>query len=123
MKQANPKWEKHKHPATRVFQAIRIHVNGELTDLTAGLAHGVDVLAQGGRLVVISFHSLEDRIVKQFMRRKEDGVLLPAGVPIKASEITKEFKRIGNATKPSDEEMKQNVRARSAVLRIGEKIS
>ncbi len=123
VKQANPKWEKHKHPATRVFQAIRIHVNGELTDLTAGLTHGVDVLAQGGRLVVISFHSLEDRIVKQFMRGKEDGVLLPAGVPIKASEIKKEFKRIGKAIKPSDEEMKQNVRARSAVLRIGEKIS
>ena len=123
VKKSNPKWEKHKHPATRVFQAIRIHVNGELTDLAMGLAHSVDVLAIGGRLAVISFHSLEDRIVKQFMRAKEEGAVLPVGVPIKTAEIKKEFQRIGRAIKPSDEEMKHNVRARSAVLRIGEKLS
>lgn len=123
VKQANPKWEKHKHPATRVFQAIRIHVNGELTDLPEGLARGLEVLAVGGRMAVISFHSLEDRIVKQFMKGKEEGVQLPRGLPIQTSAIKKEFKRIGKAIKPSEEEMKHNVRARSAVLRIGEKLS
>ena len=123
VKAANPKWEKHKHPATRVFQAIRIHVNQELTDLTACLKPCVDAMAVGGRLVVISFHSLEDRIVKQFMRSEEQGMCLPLGVPIKASEIKTNFKRIGKAIKPQQDEIKQNVRSRSAVLRIGEKIA
>ena len=83
IKQANPKWEKHKHPATRVFQAIRIYVNQELSDLTACLNTAIDALIVGGRLVVISFHSLEDRIVKQFMRSKEYGQRPPPGVPIR----------------------------------------
>lgn len=121
VKQANPKWEKHKHPATRVFQAIRIHVNRELQDLDDGLKACVRVLAVGGRLAVISFHSLEDRIVKQFMREASEGQRLPIGVPVKAMDLKSGFKRIGKAIKPSDEEMKQNVRARSAILRIGEK--
>lgn len=121
IKQANPKWEKHKHPATRVFQAIRIHINQELTDLSACLDTIMDVLAVGGRLAIISFHSLEDRIVKQFMRAKEQGMRPPPGVPVRASEMATCFKRIGKAIKPSDEEIKQNARARSAVLRIGEK--
>jgi 16S rRNA (cytosine1402-N4)-methyltransferase len=123
VKRANPKWEKHKHPATRVFQAIRIHVNTELADLTTGLTHGVGVLAPGGRLAVISFHSLEDRIVKQFMKTKEEGEPIPAGVPVRSIDLKREFKRVGKAVKPSDAEMKVNNRARSAVLRIGEKIS
>ena len=123
VKAANPKWEKHKHPATRVFQAIRIHINQELTDLTECLKTCVDALAVGGRLVIISFHSLEDRIVKQFMRSEEQGVSLPLGVPQKAAEIKTCFKRIGKAIKPSDEEIKYNIRSRSAVLRIGEKIA
>lgn len=123
VKQANPKWEKHKHPATRVFQAIRIHVNQELNDLTKALDLAMDVLAIGGRLVVISFHSLEDRIVKQFMRNKEYGQRPPPGVPIRNEEIQTNFKRIGKAIKASDSEIKQNVRARSAVLRIGEKLA
>ncbi|KTC85686.1 MULTISPECIES: 16S rRNA (cytosine(1402)-N(4))-methyltransferase RsmH [Legionella] len=123
VKQANPKWEKHKHPATRVFQAIRIHVNQELNDLIKALDLAMDVLAIGGRLVVISFHSLEDRIVKQFMRNKEYGQRPPPGVPIRNEEIQTNFKRIGKAIKASDSEIKQNVRARSAVLRIGEKLA
>ena len=123
VKAANPKWEKHKHPATRVFQAIRIHINQELTDLTACLKQCVAALAVGGRLVIISFHSLEDRIVKQFMRSEEQGMAPPPGVPIRAAEIKTSFKRVGKAVKPQDEEIKQNVRSRSAVLRIGEKIA
>lgn len=123
VKAANPKWEKHKHPATRVFQAIRIHINQELTDLTACLNQCVAALAVGGRLVVISFHSLEDRIVKQFMRTEEQGMLPPPGVPVRAADIKTCFKRIGKAIKPQDDEIKRNVRSRSAVLRIGEKIA
>lgn len=123
VKQANPKWEKHKHPATRVFQAIRIYINQELTDLEACLKQCVSALSIGGRLVVISFHSLEDRIVKQFMRDQEEGERPPMGVPVRAIEIKTCFKRVGRAIKPHDEEVKQNVRSRSAVLRIGEKIA
>lgn len=123
VKAANPKWEKHKHPATRVFQAIRIHINQELTDLTECLRQCVAAMAVGGRLVVISFHSLEDRIVKQFMRTEEQGVRLPLGVPQKAAEVKTYFKRVGKAIKPTDDEIRHNVRSRSAVLRIGEKIA
>ena len=123
VKAANPKWEKHKHPATRVFQAIRIHINQELTDLTACLNQCVASLAVGGRLVVISFHSLEDRIVKQFMRTEEQGMVPPPGVPVRAAEIKTCFKRIGKAIKPQEDEIKRNIRSRSAVLRIGEKIA
>lgn len=123
VKEANPKWEKHKHPATRVFQAIRIHINQELTDLAVGLKQCVSSLAIGGRLSVISFHSLEDRIVKQFMRSEEHGIQLPLGVPVKAAEIKTHFRRVGKAIKPHADEIKENVRSRSAVLRIGEKIA
>jgi 16S rRNA (cytosine1402-N4)-methyltransferase len=121
VKEANPKWEKHKHPATRVFQAIRIHINQELSDLTTFLNQCLKVLAVGGRLAVISFHSLEDRIVKQFMREQEQGMLVPREVPLRSSAIKTSFKRIGKAIKPEEHEIKSNVRARSAVLRIGEK--
>ncbi len=123
VKVANPKWEKHKHPATRVFQAIRIHVNQELNDLKKGLPACVSVLAKGGRLVVISFHSLEDRIVKHFMRDEETGVVLPRSVPVRASDTKTHFKRIGKAVKPKILELSENERCRSAVLRIGEKIA
>ncbi|MFA6302436.1 MAG: 16S rRNA (cytosine(1402)-N(4))-methyltransferase RsmH [Legionella sp.] len=123
VKQANPKWEKHKHPATRVFQAIRIHVNQELSDLSSCLEQCIDVLAPGGRLVVISFHSLEDRIVKQFMRDKEQGERPPPEVPILHTDLMTNFKRVGKAIMPQDVEVKENVRARSAVLRIGEKLA
>ncbi|CAM2788978.1 S-adenosyl-dependent methyltransferase activity on membrane-located substrates [Legionella steigerwaltii] len=123
VKEANPKWEKHKHPATRVFQAIRIHINQELNDLKSCLEQCIKVLAPKGRLVVISFHSLEDRIVKQFMRDKEQGAKPPPEVPIRHEELTTNFKRIGKAIMPKDSEVKENVRARSAVLRIGEKLA
>lgn len=123
VKEANPKWEKHKHPATRVFQAIRIHVNQELSDLSSCLEQCIKVLAPGGRLAVISFHSLEDRIVKQFMRRQEQGERPPPEVPIRYEELKSNFKRIGKAIMPQEHEVKENVRARSAVLRIGEKLA
>lgn len=123
VKKANPKWEKHKHPATRVFQAIRIHINNELADLKSVLDQAIEVLGPGGRLVVISFHSLEDRIVKQFMRKEEEGCSLPSSIPIRAEDIKSSFKRIGKAIKPREEEVKSNVRSRSAILRTGEKIA
>ncbi len=123
VKEANPKWEKHKHPATRVFQAIRIYVNQELTDLEACLDQCLDVLAVGGRLAVISFHSLEDRIVKQFMQTAERGIPLPRGIPMKAVDMPASFQRIGKAIKPKEKEIQDNVRSRSAILRIGEKKS
>ena len=123
IKVAHPKWEKHKHPATRVFQAIRIYVNQELKDLELGLTQALEVLAVGGRLAVISFHSLEDRMVKQFMQRAEQGVRLPKNIPIQANEQKGCLQRIGRAMKPTDREILSNIRARSAILRIGEKQS
>ncbi|RAP38586.1 16S rRNA (cytosine(1402)-N(4))-methyltransferase [Legionella quinlivanii] len=123
VKAANPKWEKHKHPATRVFQAIRIYINDELSDLEKALKSSVDVLKIGGRLAVISFHSLEDRIVKQFMKAMEEGNRPPPGVPVKYNEIVKKFRRVGKAIMPEENEIKENIRSRSAVLRIGEKLS
>lgn len=123
IKVAHPKWEKHKHPATRVFQAIRIYVNQELKDLELGLNQALEVLAVGGRLAVISFHSLEDRMVKQFMQRAEQGVRLPKNIPIQANEQKGCLQRIGRAMKPTDGEIQSNIRSRSAILRIGEKQS
>lgn len=123
VKEANPKWEKHKHPATRVFQAIRIYINQELNDLKNCLEQCVHILAPKGRLVVISFHSLEDRIVKQFMRNKEEGTKPPPEVPIRYEELKTSFKRIGKAIMPQQSEVNENARARSAVLRIGEKLA
>lgn len=123
IKAANPKWERHKHPATRVFQAIRMHVNQELDDLKAGLIQAFNALQIGGRLVVMSFHSLEDRIVKQYMRDQEEGDFLPLDIPIRAHEIIKKLKRIGKAIKPTAAEIEANIRSRSAILRIGEKLA
>ncbi|MDX2346134.1 MAG: 16S rRNA (cytosine(1402)-N(4))-methyltransferase RsmH [Legionella sp.] len=123
VKEAHPAWEKHKHPATRVFQAIRIYINEELDDLSKGLKQCVQVLAPEGRLAVISFHSLEDRIVKRFMKAEEEGIRLPRNLPVMDIDTKTDFKRIGKAIKPTDEEIDVNVRSRSAVLRIGEKTS
>ena len=121
IKEANPAWEKHKHPATRAFQGIRIFINRELDDLADGLKAALEVLAPGGRLVVISFHSLEDRLVKQFMRREAKGAPLPRGLPIRDIDIPVSINLVGKAIKPSAEEVAVNPRARSAMLRIAEK--
>lgn len=120
---ANPSWEKYKHPATRAFQAIRIQVNNELGDLENLLNGSCKVLGEKGRLVVISFHSLEDRMVKRFMREKVKGNRPPPNVPVFEKDIVKNYKTIGKAIKPSDKEVSNNIRARSAVMRILEKIS
>jgi len=121
--EANPKWEKHKHPATRSFQAIRIKVNRELEDLQDLLAGSRDMLRVGGRLVVISFHSLEDRLVKRYMRDMARGDVIPAGVPVRDSALNRRMKIIGKAVKASADEVAGNVRARSAIMRVAEKIS
>ncbi len=119
---AHPAWQKGKHPATRCFQAIRIAVNHELDELEQVLVQSVAALKVGGRLLVISFHSLEDRMVKHFMQREECGIELPAGLPIKHLDRHFHFKRLGRAIKPSTKEIGMNSRARSAILRIGEKL-
>lgn len=119
--EANPKWEPNKHPATRAFQAIRIFINRELEDLELALSSMVDKLVIGGRLVVISFHSLEDRIVKRFMRDQARGVQLPRHVPVVDSDAGKTLNLIGKAIKPSDEEVARNPRSRSAVMRVAER--
>lgn len=119
--EANPKWEPNKHPATRAFQAIRIFINRELEDLELALSSMVDKLVIGGRLVVISFHSLEDRMVKRFMRDQARGVQLPRHVPVVDSDAGKTLNLIGKAIKPSDEEVARNPRSRSAVMRVAER--
>ncbi|MFW5825409.1 MAG: 16S rRNA (cytosine(1402)-N(4))-methyltransferase RsmH [Marinobacter sp.] len=121
VRQAVPKKEKHKHPATRSFQAVRIFINRELEDLESGLAQAVNLLEPGGRLVVISFHSLEDRIVKRFMRDLARGPRLPRGLPVRAEEVEPPFRLVGKALKASKAEIEENVRARSAVMRVLER--
>ncbi len=123
IKEANPAWEKGKHPATRAFQAIRIHVNNELTDLDAVLEQALKVLVVGGRLVVISFHSLEDRVVKRFIRRQELGDPVPRGLPVRDEQLNKRMRSCGKAIKASDGEVDANVRSRSAIMRVAEKIA
>ena len=119
---AIPRKEKHKHPATRSFQAIRIFINRELDDLGDCLGKTFDVLAMGGRLVVISFHSLEDRMVKRFMRDNSKVGKLPPGVPIIPDELQPKMKLVTKAVKASEQEVEQNPRARSAVMRVAERI-
>ena len=121
--EANPRWEKHKHPATRAFQAIRIKVNRELEDLEELLHGALDLLRVGGRLVVISFHSLEDRLVKRYMRDMARGERYPAGLPVPDSAFNRRMKIVGKAVKASADEVRHNVRARSAIMRVAEKIS
>lgn len=122
LKVANPAWEKHKHPATRGFQAIRIAVNNELGDLEKVLNESLDLLLPGGRLAVISFHSLEDRMVKRFIRSGEKGREYPPGLAIQEDQLGKTLRHIGKAIMPGDEEVRCNARARSAVLRIAERL-
>ena len=120
--QANPNWEKGKDPATRSFQAIRIYINNELEDLKVCLSQVVDVLKVGGRLAVISFHSLEDRIVKRFIREQVKGDQFPAGLPVTQAQLNPKLKAIGKAIKPTEAEIDANPRARSSVLRCAQRI-
>jgi len=124
LKDANPAWEKNKHPATRAFQGLRIHVNNELADLEAGLRAAMDILEVGGRLAVISFHSLEDRIVKLFMRRLEKGEVdtLPRNLPVQVQRFDPIIRTLGKARFASEAELKANPRSRSAVMRVAEKL-
>ena len=115
--------EKHKHPATRTFQAIRIEINRELDELKDALQQSAQVLKSGGRLVVISFHSLEDRIVKRFIRDESGAKHHPGKLPIKEVDIEKGvLQKINKAIKTDAQEIKQNPRARSAVMRVAEKV-
>nr|WP_177430793.1 MULTISPECIES: 16S rRNA (cytosine(1402)-N(4))-methyltransferase RsmH [unclassified Pseudomonas] len=124
LKVANPAWEKGKNPATRAFQGLRIHVNNELGDLETGLQAAIDALEVGGRLAVISFHSLEDRIVKLFMRKLAKGEAdnLPRNLPVQHKVFEPKVKLIGKAQFASDAELKANPRSRSAVMRVAEKL-
>ena len=120
---AVPVREKHKHPATRTFQAIRIEINRELEELKAVLQQSARVLRPGGRLVVISFHSLEDRIVKRFIRDESGAKYNPGKLPIKEVDIAKGIlKRMGKALKADAQEISQNPRARSAIMRVAERV-
>lgn len=121
---ANPAWEKGKNPATRAFQGLRIHINNELADLEKGLDAALEALEVGGRLVVISFHSLEDRIVKQFMRRQAKGEAdkLPRDLPIIPPAFEPRLRLVGKPQYASEDELKANPRARSAVMRVAEKL-
>ena len=110
-------------PATRSFQALRIHINQELRQLEVALPQALELLKPGGRLVVISFHSLEDRIVKTFMRAQSTADDLPKGLPLRADQLPKpKLRLIGKMIKPSAAEVAANPRARSAVMRVAEKL-
>lgn len=119
---ANPSWEKGKHPATRSFQAIRIHINKELDEVSSVLQQAVDMLTVGGRLVVISFHSLEDRLVKRFFKAGAKGDDLPRGLPVTADMQRPTLRLMKAPVKAAEAELDANPRARSAVLRAAEKL-
>jgi 16S rRNA (cytosine1402-N4)-methyltransferase len=109
--------------ATRSFQALRIHINQELRQLEVALPQAVDLLQPGGRLVVISFHSLEDRIVKTFLRKAANADDLPKNLPLRADQLPKaRLRLVGRAVRPSAAEIAANPRARSAVMRVAEKL-
>ncbi len=120
---AVPKREPGKHPATRSFQAIRMHVNDELGELEAALPQAVRLLAPGGRLCVISFHSLEDRLVKRYIQREERGDPVYAGLPEVPPHARPRLRRAGGARRPSEDEVRANPRARSATLRVAERLA
>ncbi|NOY63614.1 MAG: 16S rRNA (cytosine(1402)-N(4))-methyltransferase RsmH [Gammaproteobacteria bacterium] len=119
---AHPAWEKGKNPATRSFQAIRIFINGELDELKVCLQQALDLLAPGGRLAVISFHSLEDRIVKRFIRQQVRGDDYPPDLPVTAAQLNQKMRMVGRAVRASEAEVAANPRARSAVLRVAERV-
>ncbi|MDC0640545.1 16S rRNA (cytosine(1402)-N(4))-methyltransferase RsmH [Porticoccaceae bacterium] len=120
---AHPAWERGKHPATKAFQAIRIFINRELEDLEDLLAQVIDNLKVGGRLVIISFHSLEDRRVKRFIRDQQQGIKLPKNLPIRDVDRGVRLVKVGKAIKPAVTEVDGNIRSRSAVMRIAERVA
>ena len=120
---AVPFRDQNKHPATRTFQAIRIFINRELEEIEEALNQTIDILAEGGRLVAISFHSLEDRIVKRFMRNQARGDIYPAEVPVPELLIKPKLRVIGRAIYPDQNEIVRNPRSRSAVLRVAERLA
>lgn len=123
IEQAMPVKDKHKHPATRVFQAIRIFINQELDDLHSTLDVSLEQLKPAGRMTVISFHSLEDRMVKRFMRQQTQGKQVPRHIPITVSEEEgKRLKTLGKAIKAGETELAENIRSRSAIMRVAEKL-
>ncbi len=123
IKAAHPRWEKHKHPATRCFQALRIFINQELDHLKLALRSCLEILRPGGRIVVISFHSLEDRIVKRFFRGPDRNADVPRGLPVAGNDVPWVLKRIGGAIRPSQAEINTNPRSRSSVMRVAERVS
>lgn len=126
IEKASPKKEKHKHPATRAFQAIRIFINEELKALQDCLPQIVNVMGVGGRMCVISFHSLEDRIVKQFIQRETDTDRYPTAFPMTEKQLKElqqtRLRKVGKSIDASEAEVENNPRARSARLRVAEKI-
>lgn len=120
--EAHPAWERHKHPATRSFQAIRIAVNNELQDIQVFLKDALAVLKPEGRLAVISFHSLEDRLVKQFFQKEAKGDDFPPNFPVTVDMLNPRLKLVGKSIEPSAEEVAANPRSRSAHLRVAQKI-
>lgn len=122
IKKAHPAWDKHKHPATKSFQALRIFINQELEILPHALLQAVDLLAKNGRLAVISFHSLEDRIIKRFIRDQAKGKAADLDLPFLPTDHQPTLKAIGKAIFPSAAEIRHNPRSRSAVLRVAEKL-
>ena len=120
---ANPSKERNKDPSTRTFQAIRIFINQELEDLKICLTQAVDILAPAGRLAVISFHSLEDRIVKRFIREQCKGDDFPLDLPVQHAQLNQSMKMIGKVIKSGRAELDENPRARSAVMRVAEKLA
>ena len=121
--EAHPAWERGKHPATKSFQAIRIFINRELDDLSLFLEQLLDVLVVGGRVAIISFHSLEDRLVKRFIKKHVRGDDLPSRVPVLDSQLNRRLKQIGKSHRAGEHELEQNIRSRSAILRVAEKIA
>lgn len=120
---AVPAREPRQDPATRTFQALRIHINKELEELEIALPRSVEMLGDGARLVVISFHSLEDRIVKQFMRAESQPPALPRRLPLRAAEMPgSRMKLVGKAVRATDAEVQANPRARSAIMRVAERL-
>ena len=125
IKECVPQGKEKKHPATRSFQAIRMRINHELENVEQVLGDIFDVLKIGGRLLVISFHSLEDRLVKRFFKQQSTPAPIPRGLPIKDSElpVSIRLRTVGKAIKAGVDELAKNPRSRSAVLRIAERIS